>query len=65
MSSLCQRELSVLDWQQDALESELLGWWLEYALDNPAQGDLSATVLDYVSAASVTAGGGCDGTKGE
>ena len=64
MSLLCQRELGVLDWQQGALESELLGWWLEYALGEP-RGDLSATVLNYVSAASVTAGGGCDGTKGE
>lgn len=64
MSALCQRELSVLDYTQDALGSELLGWWLEYALGEP-RGDLSASVLDYASAASVTADGGIDGTKGE
>jgi hypothetical protein len=63
MTALCQRELSVLDYTGDALESELLGWWLDYALSVAPEGDESASVLDCNRAASATTGGGCDVTK--
>ena len=65
MTSLCQREISVLDYNQDALDSELLGYWLSRAADEPPVGDSEASVLDYASAASATVGGCTDGTKGE
>lgn len=63
MTADCVDHLQRTDWE-DALECELAQWWLESAASEPT-GDLEASVLDYVSAASVTVGGGCDGTKGE
>ena len=68
MSTLCEREISVLDWQHDALESVLMVHWLKRAANEVPVGDLEASVLDvldYDSAASATADGGNDGTKGE
>lgn len=45
MSTACLLELNALDGDNDALESDLIAWWLWIAADTPEEGDLDACVV--------------------
>ena len=64
MTADCVDHLQRTDWD-DVLECELAKWWLKSVYARMPKADLEYNVLDYARAASVTADGGCDGTKGE